>query len=127
MTDLRRRLPPVAATVPPEGPPGGGPGFEEDHGEQIATRDRTVTRRPRLFRVVLHNDDYTSMEFVIHVLKVYFHRNDSEAHRIMLEVHHKGSGTAGVYPYDVAESKIAKVTSEARQSGMPLMLSMEAE
>jgi ATP-dependent Clp protease adaptor protein ClpS len=104
------------------GPEGGG-----ETGEQLVTREKATTRRPRLYRVVLHNDDYTSMEFVIHVLKVYFHRNDTDAHRIMLEVQHKGAGTAGVYPYDMAESKIARVTDEARQSGMPLMLSMEAE
>ncbi|MCH9652030.1 MAG: ATP-dependent Clp protease adaptor ClpS [Deltaproteobacteria bacterium] len=98
-----------------------------DHGEQIATRERTVTKRPRRYRVVLHNDDFTSMEFVIHVLKEYFHRSDSEANRIMLEVHHKGAGTAGIYTYDVAETKVAQVTSEARENGMPLMLSVEAE
>ena len=105
-----------------DGPKGG-----EEIGDQLVTRERATTRRPRLYRVILHNDDYTSMEFVIHVLQVYFHRNETDAHRIMLEVHHKGAGTAGVYPYDVAESKIARVTTEARQSGMPLMLSMEVE
>jgi ATP-dependent Clp protease adaptor protein ClpS len=101
-------------------------GQPEDAG-QLATRERTTTRRPRLYSVVLHNDDYTSMEFVIHVLKTYFHHNDIDANRIMLEVHHKGAGVAGTYPYDVAESKVARVTSEARHSGMPLMLSVEPE
>ncbi|MCB1032944.1 MAG: ATP-dependent Clp protease adaptor ClpS, partial [Acidobacteria bacterium] len=75
----------------------------------------------------LHNDDYTSMDFVIHVLKAYFHRSDTDANRIMLEVHHKGSGIAGIYTRDIAESKIAQVTSEARETGMPLQLSLEAE
>jgi ATP-dependent Clp protease adaptor protein ClpS len=99
----------------------GGP----DQAGQLATRERTTTQRPRLFSVVLHNDDYTSMEFVVHVLKTYFHRTDIDANQIMLEVHHKGSGVAGTYPYDVAESKVARVTSEARYNGMPLMLTVE--
>ena len=103
------------------------PEGERQTGDQLVTRERATTRRPRLYRVILHNDDYTSMEFVVHVLQLYFHRSETDAHRIMLEVHHKGAGTAGLYPYDLAESKIAKVTSEARQSGMPLVLSMEVE
>lgn len=100
---------------------------EPEHGEQLAVRERSTVRRPKRYKVVLHNDDYTSMEFVVHVLKAYFHRSDSEANRIMLEVHHKGSGVAGIYTRDIAESKVAQVTSEARETGMPLQLSMEAE
>ena len=100
---------------------------EPDHGEQIALRERTTVRRPKRYKVLLHNDDYTSMEFVVHVLKEYFHRSDTEANRIMLEVHHKGSGVAGIYTRDIAETKVAQVTSEARETGMPLQLSLEAE
>ncbi len=98
-----------------------------DLGEQLATRERISTKRPRRYRVLLHNDDFTSMEFVVHVLKEYFHRSESEAHRIMLEVHQKGAGIAGIYTFDEAETKVAQVTSEARENGMPLMLSVEAE
>ncbi len=100
---------------------------ETDLGEQLAVRERTAVRRPKRYKVVLHNDDYTSMDFVVHVLKAYFHRSDTEANQIMLEVHHKGLGIAGIYTRDIAESKIAQVTSEARETGMPLRLSLEAE
>ncbi len=98
-----------------------------ERGEQLATRERTTTRRPRRYKVILHNDDYTSMDFVVHVLKEHFHRSDTEANRIMLEVHLKGQGVAGVYTFDVAQTKVAQVTDEAREQGMPLLLSMEAE
>ncbi|MEM9292020.1 MAG: ATP-dependent Clp protease adaptor ClpS [Acidobacteriota bacterium] len=107
------------------GSPGDAP--EDDLGEQIATRERTRVRRPRKFKVLLHNDDYTSMDFVIQVLKTYFYRSDLDAQRIALEVHHKGVGIAGVYPWDVAETKVAQVTRDAREQGMPLRLSIEAE
>ena len=75
----------------------------------------------------MHNDDYTSMEFVVRVLRHYFHKSETEANRVMLEIHHKGFGIAGIYAYDVAETKMAQVTSEAREEGMPLMISLEAE
>lgn len=100
---------------------------EPEFGEQLAVRERTTVRRPKRYKVVLHNDDYTSMDFVVHVLKTYFHRSDTEANQIMLEVHHKGSGIAGIYTRDIAETKVAQVTSEARETGMPLQLSLEAE
>lgn len=95
--------------------------------EATLTRERSRTRRPRRFKVVIHNDDYTTMEFVVLVLVKHFRKSPAEAAQVMLEVHHKGSGVAGVFPRDVAESKIAAVTEEARASGMPLRLSMEPE
>jgi ATP-dependent Clp protease adaptor protein ClpS len=77
--------------------------------------------------VLLHNDDYTTMEFVVHVLVTHFHRTETQATHIMLQIHHKGLGVAGVYPRDEAETKVAQVTEEARDSGMPLNLSTEPE
>lgn len=94
---------------------------------ELATRKRHKARRPHRFRVLLHNDDFTTMDFVIHVLTRHFHKGPAEATQIMLEVHHKGVGVAGVYPREVAETKVAEATSEARANDMPLLLTTEAE
>ncbi|HVT58250.1 MAG TPA: ATP-dependent Clp protease adaptor ClpS [Thermoanaerobaculia bacterium] len=94
---------------------------------ELATERRPRLERPRRFKVLLHNDDYTSMEFVIHILVKHFAKPPAEAAHIMLQVHHKGLGVAGVYPRDVAETKIAEVTAEARDNGMPLLLTAEPE
>lgn len=93
----------------------------------LALEKKRKLRRPRRFKVLLHNDDYTTMEFVIHVLEAHFSKAPAEATRIMLEVHLKGVGVAGVYPREVAETKIAEVTAEAQAEGMPLLLTTEAE
>lgn len=95
--------------------------------ERPAVRERSRTRRPRLWKVVLHNDDYTTMEFVIDVLMRHFGKSLAEATHVMLQVHHKGAGVAGVYSRDIAESKVAEVTDEARRGGHPLLLSTEPE
>ena len=77
--------------------------------------------------MILHNDDYTSMEFVIRILQDYFQKNATEAHHLMLQVHHKGSAVAGVYGKDMAETKVRDVTADARANEMPLKCTMEAE
>jgi ATP-dependent Clp protease adaptor protein ClpS len=82
-------------------------------------------RRARRYHVVMHNDDYTTMEFVVAMLMKHFHKPPAEALHIMLQVHHKGAGIAGVYTRDVAETKVAEVIDEARQEGMPLLLTVE--
>jgi len=89
----------------------------------VATRHRT--KRPTRYSVVLHNDDYTTMEFVVGVLMRFFAKSETEATQIMLEVHHKGRGVAGTYLRDIAESKVDQVERYARENGHPLKLTAE--
>ncbi len=96
-------------------------------GSAVLERTRPKTQQPRLFRVLLHNDDYTTMEFVIHVLETIFGKGPAEAHRIMMHVHVDGQGVCGRYTHEVAETKIAAVHEQARQNGFPLRASLEAE
>lgn len=95
--------------------------------EETLTRTRSETRVPRRYRVLLHNDDFTTMEFVVDILGRHFHHGPTEATRIMLEVHMKGVGTAGTFPRDQAETKVALVTAEAEKAGFPLLVTMEPE
>ena len=96
-------------------------------GSEVLEQQGTQTRLPRLYKVLLHNDDYTTMEFVVYVLVKHFEKSPAEATHVMLSVHHKGIGVAGVYPRDVAETKVAEATDEARQNDMPLMVTTEPE
>lgn len=96
-------------------------------GESTETKERRKTKRPRRYKVVILNDDYTTMEFVIEILMRHFRKTVAEATQVMLQVHHNGSGVAGVYTRDVAESKVAEVQEDARVSGQPLKLSTEPE
>ncbi|RMG10971.1 MAG: ATP-dependent Clp protease adapter ClpS [Deltaproteobacteria bacterium] len=96
----------------------------EGEGETVLER-APKTKKPKKYKVIFHNDDYTTMEFVVHVLMKFFHKSRSEATFIMLTVHQKGAGVAGVYPRDQAETKVEQVTRYAREHGHPLMLSME--
>jgi ATP-dependent Clp protease adaptor protein ClpS len=102
---------------------------EDDPDSAVETvAEPEVKRRPRRarrYQVVVHNDDYTTMEFVVAMLMKHFHKPPAEAVHIMLLVHHKGAGVAGVYSRDVAETKAAEVVDEARQEGMPLLLTVE--
>lgn len=100
----------------------------EDEGDTvIATRKEEKLKRPRLYRVLLHNDDYTTREFVVYILRAVFYKSENEAVRIMLHVHHTGVGVAGVYSYEVAETKLRTVEQMARDQEFPLRLSMEPE
>ncbi len=102
-------------------------GLEEDSAVEagIAPDAKRRTRRPRRYQVVVHNDDYTTMEFVVAMLMKHFHKPPAEAMHVMLLVHHQGAGIAGVYSRDVAETKVAEVIDEAREEGMPLLLTAE--
>ena len=98
-------------------------GTEFEH--EVVTETEKKLKRPPLYKVLLHNDDYTTKEFVVQVLQYVFHKEHTEAVHIMLHVHKKGIGVAGVYPYEVAETKVALVESLARQHEYPLKCSME--
>ena len=104
-----------------------GPNDKPEHDGDLAVEERQKTKRPRKYHVVFHNDDYTTMEFVVEVLVRHFRKSPAEATQVMLQVHHKGVGVAGVYPRDEAETKVALVTAEARELGMPLVVSAEPE
>ncbi len=86
---------------------------------------RSQTATPPLFRVLMHNDDFTSMDFVVEVLEAIFHKSPTEANRIMLNIHFKGLGMCGVFPHEIAETKIDRVHALARDEGFPLRCSME--
>ena len=94
-------------------------------GTAVITRTRTQTRRPGMYRVLLLNDDYTPMEFVVAVLRKYFSKGPDEATRIMLHVHQHGVGECGVFTYEVAETKVTQVMDYARKHQHPLQCIME--
>ena len=106
----------------------GDPG-RDDEGARgaVVTRTRTETKRPSMYKVLLLNDDYTPMEFVVHVLERFFNKSREDATRIMLHVHHTGVGVCGVYTFEVAETKVAQVIEFARQHEHPLQCTMEKE
>ena len=91
----------------------------------VATAEKVKVKKPQMFKVLLHNDDYTTMEFVIHVLQKFFQKNYEESHAIMLKVHHDGIGVCGIYTFEVAESKASKVNKYSRGKGHPLKCSYE--
>ena len=99
----------------------------EDHKTdgEVLEKTRPKTKRPKLYRVILHNDDYTTMEFVIEVLETIFLKSPAEAFRIMMSVHTRGHGVCGAYSYEVAETKVGQVHDRAREQGYPLRASME--
>jgi len=99
--------------------------FDED-GLAIAEAESEVKlQRPPLYKVLLHNDDFTSMEFVVFILQTVFARSEVDAVQIMLKVHNEGVGVAGLYTYEIAEMKITKVTSLAQANEFPLLCTME--
>jgi ATP-dependent Clp protease adaptor protein ClpS len=105
------------------------PTNELERGGAVAEKTESKTRleRPPLYKVLLHNDDFTTMEFVVFVLQTVFNHGESEAMRIMLNVHRLGLGVAGVYTYEVAEMKVDKVTSLAQANEFPLLCTMEED
>jgi ATP-dependent Clp protease adaptor protein ClpS len=91
----------------------------------LQTKEETEPREPRMFRVILHNDHYTTMEFVVEVLVTVFHKPAREANRIMLDVHRRGSGVCGTYSLDIARTKVFQVHAMAREKEFPLRCSFE--
>ena len=94
-------------------------------GHEVKERVKPKKDEPPLYKVVLLNDDYTTMEFVVRVLETVFDRSPAEAYRVMMHVHVNGKGIAGVYPWDIAETKVATVTTLAREAGFPLRAAIE--
>jgi ATP-dependent Clp protease adaptor protein ClpS len=99
-----------------------GPG---NPGTAVITKTKPQTKRPSLYRVLLLNDDYTPMEFVVHVLERFFNKDAEAAHRIMMHVHQHGVGECGVYTYEVAETKVTQVMDFSRKHQHPLQCVME--
>ena len=107
-----------------------GPTMNNHEGEGeggLATIVKDRIKRPPRYKVLLHNDDYTTMEFVVYILRAVFGHDLPEAQAIMLKVHNDGVGICGVYTFEIAESKVSKVTKMAKDNGHPLLCSMEPE
>lgn len=96
-----------------------------EHDEDLATRDEAQAKKPPLFKVLLHNDDYTTMDFVVYVLQAVFHMSHEDAYRVMLNVHLRGVGVAGTYTYEIAEMKVSKVAALAQAHEYPLLATLE--
>ncbi len=118
----------------PEGGPGSGSGNGQtrDPGRDapdsgVLTDTRPKTKKPSMYKVLLLNDDYTPMEFVVHVLQHFFRLSIEDATRVMLQVHHKGVGVCGVFTYEVAETKVTAVSDFARKNQHPLQCTLEKE
>jgi ATP-dependent Clp protease adaptor protein ClpS len=106
---------------------GGSPGDNETWETGVATKTRPKTKKPSMYRVLLLNDDYTPMEFVVEILEGIFKKSHEEAVMIMLHVHQNGVGVCGVFTYEVAETKVAQVLDAARRNQHPLQCTMEKE
>lgn len=100
---------------------------DEDGQTGLLTRTRPKTKKPAMYKVLMLNDDYTPMDFVVDVLRRFFNKTGEEATRIMLHVHHRGVGVAGVYTYEVAETKVNQVMDLARQQQHPLQCTIEKD
>jgi ATP-dependent Clp protease adaptor protein ClpS len=100
-------------------------GDQNGPGTAVITKTKPQTKRPNLYRVLLLNDDYTPMEFVVHVLERFFNKDAESAHRIMMHVHQHGIGECGVFTYEVAETKVTQVMDFARKHQHPLQCIME--
>ena len=100
-------------------------GDDDRTGTALITKTKARTKRPNLYRVLLLNDDYTPMEFVVHVLERFFNKNREDATRIMLHVHQSGVGECGIFTYEVAETKVTQVMDFARKHQHPLQCVME--
>jgi ATP-dependent Clp protease adaptor protein ClpS len=98
-----------------------------DTGGEVAERTRSETRQPSMWKVVLLNDDYTPMEFVVYLLETVYEKSPAEAYRVMMMVHTQGQGLCGVYPFEVAETRVARTEELAQSAGYPLKAVMEEE
>ncbi len=113
--------------APDHGGADDGMGTEEEHETGLALKTRPKTKKPSMYKVLLLNDDYTPMEFVVHVVEKFFSKNRQEATDVMLHVHRRGVGLCGVFTYEIAETKVAQVMDYARANEQPLQCTMEKE
>lgn len=125
LTELGLAGMPFVASGDDEGRGSDGDNGDDEGGTGTATKARQKVKRPSMYRVLLLNDDYTPMEFVVMVLQKVFHKSQDDATRIMLHVHTQGIGECGVYPYEVAETKVTQVMDLARRNQHPLQCVME--
>jgi ATP-dependent Clp protease adaptor protein ClpS len=102
-------------------------GYSPELEEDVITDTEDDIDEPPMYKVILHNDDYTTMEFVVEILMSVFKKSPEEAVKIMLNVHHKGIGICGIYPYEVSETKVKTVDALAKENGFPLKCTMEKE
>lgn len=116
----------ASQSTPSPQPSGPIPGPDDGQGSVVAERQASRVEPPPLYLVYLLNDDYTPMEFVVMVLQEYFQRDRESATQIMLKIHHEGRGACGVYPKDIAATKVELVLSASRRAGHPLQCTMEA-
>jgi ATP-dependent Clp protease adaptor protein ClpS len=100
---------------------------DDDQSTGVVVKTKPKTRKPSMYKVLMLNDDYTPMEFVVHVLERFFSKNREEAHTIMMHVHRRGVGICGVFTYEVAETKVTQVMDFARQHQHPLQCTLEKE
>ena len=100
---------------------------DDQIGTGLAVKPVTKTKKPSMYKVLMLNDDYTPMEFVVFVLEKFFYKNEQDATQIMLNIHQKGVGVCGVFTYEVAETKVNKVVSFARRNQHPLQCTMEKD
>lgn len=114
------------AAQPPDHDNGNGEGANEEEAG-VLLKARPKTKKPAMYKVLLLNDDYTPMEFVVHVVEKFFNKNRQEATDIMLHVHRRGVGVCGIFTYEVAETKVAQVMDYARLNEQPLQCTMEKE
>lgn len=114
---------------PPDGGDAGKGGNDQERERQtgLLLKPRPKTKKPSMYKVLLLNDDYTPMEFVVHILERFFSKNRQEATDIMLHVHRRGVGICGIFTYEVAETKVAQVMDFARANEQPLQCTMEKE
>lgn len=103
------------------------PNYDPALDDAVITESKQKVEKPPLYKVLLHNDNYTTMDFVVVILITVFHHSEGDAIRIMLQVHHKGMGVAGVFTHEIAETKIAQVTELAKEHEFPLLCTMEEE
>jgi len=100
---------------------------EDGSGTGVVVKTKPKTKKPSMYKVLMLNDDYTPMEFVVHILERFFNKNRQEATRIMLHVHRRGVGVCGIYTYEVAETKVTQVMDFARQHQHPLQCTLEKD